>query len=96
MLVHAPAQLRQAQRDQLQHHDLGDERLGRRDRDLGTGLQVAHRVGVARQALPTTLVTTTIAAPRSSASLVGASVSAVSPDWLTLMTSVRSSMGGGE
>jgi hypothetical protein len=46
-------------------------------------------------ALPTTLVTTITVAPRSSASLIGARVSAVSPDWLTPMTSVRSSIGGG-
>ena len=47
-------------------------------------------------ALPTTLVTTTITAPRSDASFCGARVSAVSPDWLTLMTSVLWSIGGGE
>ena len=46
-------------------------------------------------ALPTTFVTTTTVAPRSSARRSGASVSAVSPDWLTPMTSVRSSIGGG-
>ena len=35
-------------------------------------------------------------APRSEASFWGARVSAVSPDWLTLMTSVLSLSGGGE
>jgi hypothetical protein len=47
-------------------------------------------------ALPTTLVTATISAFDSAASFCGARVSAVSPDWLTLITSVRASIGGGE
>ena len=44
---------------------------------------------------PTVLVTAMIGQPRSRASRVGAIVSAVSPDWVTAMTSVRSSSGGG-
>ena len=46
-------------------------------------------------ALPTVLVTAMTGAPRSRARRVGAIVSAVSPDWVTAMTSVRSSIGGG-
>jgi hypothetical protein len=44
---------------------------------------------------PSVLVTATIGQPRSRASRVGAMVSAVSPDWVTAMTSARSSSGGG-
>ena len=44
---------------------------------------------------PTVLVTAMTVQPRSRASLTGASVSAVSPDWVTAMTRVRSSSGGG-
>ena len=44
---------------------------------------------------PTVLVTAMTGQPRSRASRVGAIVSAVSPDWVTAMTSVRSSSGGG-
>ena len=44
---------------------------------------------------PTVLVTAMIGQPRSRASRVGAMVSAVSPDWVTAMTSVCSSSGGG-
>src|SRR5512143_3899227 len=44
---------------------------------------------------PTVLVIATIGQPRSRASRVGAIVSAVSPDWVTAMTSVRASSGGG-
>ena len=44
---------------------------------------------------PTVFVTAMIGQPRSRASRVGAIVSAVSPDWVTAMTSVRSSSGGG-
>ena len=47
-------------------------------------------------ALPTVFVTAMTGAPRSRASLVGAIVSAVSPDWVTAMTSVFPSTGGGE
>ena len=44
---------------------------------------------------PTVLVTATTGQPRSRASRVGAIVSAVSPDWVTAMTSVFASSGGG-
>ena len=44
---------------------------------------------------PTVLVIATIGQPASRASRVGAIVSAVSPDWVTAMTSVRASSGGG-
>ena len=44
---------------------------------------------------PTVLVTAMTGQPRSRASRVGAMVSAVSPDWVTAMTSVFSSSGGG-
>ena len=44
---------------------------------------------------PTVLVTAMIGQPRSRARRVGAIVSAVSPDWVTAMTRVRSSSGGG-
>ena len=44
---------------------------------------------------PTVLVTAMIGQPRSRARRVGAMVSAVSPDWVTAMTSVFSSSGGG-
>ncbi len=44
---------------------------------------------------PTVLVTATTGQPRSRASRVGAIVSAVSPDWVTAMTRVFSSSGGG-
>ena len=44
---------------------------------------------------PTVLVTAMTVQPRSRARRTGASVSAVSPDWVTAMTSVRSSSGGG-
>jgi hypothetical protein len=43
---------------------------------------------------PTTLTTPRESAPRSLASSSAASVSAVSPDWLTAMTTVPSSMMG--
>jgi hypothetical protein len=46
-------------------------------------------------ALPTVFVTAMIGAPRSRARRVGAIVSAVSPDWVTAITSVRSLIGGG-
>ena len=45
---------------------------------------------------PTVLVTAMTVAPRSRARRTGARVSAVSPDCVTAMTSVRSSIGGGE
>ena len=44
---------------------------------------------------PTVFVTAMTGQPRSRASRVGAIVSAVSPDWVTAMTRVRSSSGGG-
>ena len=44
---------------------------------------------------PTVFVTAMTGQPRSRASRVGAIVSAVSPDWVTAITSVRSSSGGG-
>ena len=44
---------------------------------------------------PTVFVTAMIGQPRSRARRVGAIVSAVSPDWVTAMTRVRSSSGGG-
>ena len=44
---------------------------------------------------PTVLVTATIGQPCSRAQRVGAIVSAVSPDWVTAMTSTFSSSGGG-
>ena len=44
---------------------------------------------------PTVFVTAMIGQPRSRASRVGAIVSAVSPDWVTAMTRVCSSSGGG-
>ena len=44
---------------------------------------------------PSVFVTAMIGQPRSRASRVGAIVSAVSPDWVTAMTSVFSSSGGG-
>ena len=44
---------------------------------------------------PTVLVTAMIGQPRSRASRTAASVSAVSPDWVTATTSVRPSSGGG-
>jgi hypothetical protein len=46
-------------------------------------------------ALPTVFVTAITGAPRSRARRVGAMVSAVSPDCVTLMTRVRPSIGGG-
>ena len=45
---------------------------------------------------PTVFVTATIGQPCSRACRVGAIVSAVSPDWVTAMTSVDPSSGGGE
>ena len=45
---------------------------------------------------PTLLVTAMSGQPASRAMRAGAMVSAVSPDWVTAMTSVRSSSGGGE
>ena len=36
------------QGEQVQRGDLGDERLGRGDRDLGAGVRVDDRVGLAR------------------------------------------------
>ena len=42
------ASLRQRQADQLDGGDLGQERLGRGDADLGAGVGVEHRVGLAR------------------------------------------------
>ena len=44
---------------------------------------------------PTVLVTAMIGQPRSRARRTGAIVSAVSPDWVTAMTSVFPSRGGG-
>ena len=44
---------------------------------------------------PSVFVTAMIGQPRSRASRVGAIVSAVSPDWVTAITSVFSSSGGG-
>ncbi len=44
---------------------------------------------------PTVLVTAITGQPRSRARRVGAMVSAVSPDWVTAITRVRSSSGGG-
>ena len=44
---------------------------------------------------PTVLVTATIGQPCSRAQRVGAMVSAVSPDWVTAMTSASGSSGGG-
>jgi hypothetical protein len=60
-------------------------------RPAGTGPRRASRV----IAEPTVLVTAMTGQPRSRARRVGAMVSAVSPDWVTAMTSVRSSSGGG-
>ena len=45
---------------------------------------------------PTVFVTATTGHPDRRARRVGAIVSAVSPDWVTAMTRVRSSRGGGE
>ena len=45
---------------------------------------------------PTVLVTATIGLPCSRAQRVGAIVSAVSPDWVTAITSVSAPSGGGE
>ena len=42
------ARLRQRQADQLDRGDLGEERLGRRDPDLGAGVRVEHGIGLAR------------------------------------------------
>ena len=44
---------------------------------------------------PTVFVTAITVQPRSRASRVGAIVSAVSPDWVTAITSVCASSGGG-
>ncbi len=44
---------------------------------------------------PTVFVTAMTGQPRARASRTGAIVSAVSPDWVTAMISVRSSSGGG-
>src|SRR4249920_1493017 len=45
---------------------------------------------------PTVFVTAMTGQPRARARRTGAIVSAVSPDWVTAMTSVRASSGGGE
>ena len=44
---------------------------------------------------PTVLVTAMTGQPAARARRAGAIVSAVSPDWVTAMTSVRASSGGG-
>ncbi len=42
------AHLREVEAQQVAGHQLGDEALGRRDADLGAGVGVDHRVGLAR------------------------------------------------
>ena len=46
--LHRPAQLGEAQRQQVHRRDLADERLRRGDGDLHPGARVEHAVGVAR------------------------------------------------
>ena len=79
-----------------QGRHLGDERLGGGHRDLGAGLQEEDRSRLAGdRAADRVGDGDDRAAPRSRASRVGAIVSAVSPDWVTAITRVRSSSGGG-
>ena len=42
------AHLREVETEEVAGHQLGDETLGRRDADLGAGVGVDHRVGLAR------------------------------------------------
>src|SRR5262249_8175112 len=62
-----------------------------------SGPTCRYRVAAATcvRLLSTTLVMATVRAPAAAAHSAAASVSAVSPDWLTAMNNTRSSRGGG-
>ena len=84
--VERAAQLGEPQRRAGTCRDLADEGLGRGDADLEPGAGEEHGVGVARRLAAHDVGDASTVAPRSRASRIAASVSAVSPDWVMPIT----------
>ena len=81
-----PRDLREPEAEQVHGGDLAGEGLRRRDADLEAGAGVEDGVGVAGRLAAHHVGDREDVAPRSFASRIAASVSAVSPDWVIPMT----------
>ena len=88
------AHLGEVERHQVDRDQLGEEGLGGGDRDLGPGVGVEHRVGLARDGRAVDVGDGEDPRALLRACRRAISVSSVSPLWLIAMTSVcRSRIG---